>query len=96
MAVSRKGQGPVLQRGHCSNWVKYLFTVLGAHQGGLVVSRLHKTRWKFLRKTDVALPYDTKDTQQQKLEWFSYLLVQKEGPITTDLQMITVEIELGT
>lgn len=56
MAVSRKGHRPALHRGHCSTWVKYFFSVLGASQGGLVMSRLYMTCCKFLRKMDVAFP----------------------------------------
>lgn len=72
MAVFRKGHIPALHRGHCSNLVKYFFTVLEASQGGLVMSRLHMTCWRLLRNTDVALPCDIMNTQQLMFTWFGY------------------------
>lgn len=63
MAVSRNGHVPALHRGHCNNLVKYFFTALEASQGGLLTSKLHMTCWRFLRKTDVALPCYITHTQ---------------------------------
>lgn len=74
MAVSRKGHRPVLHRGHCNTWIKYLFTVLGASQGGLVTSRLYMTCRKFLRKTDVAFPCDMMSRQQMTFERFGFIV----------------------